>query len=222
MNGICYIISAGESTGINFLKNENDYVIAVDGGFETAKESSLNVDCIMGDFDSLGYVPAGENVICFSSDKEDTDTMLAIKKGMEFGYDRFIIFGALGKREDHTLANLLLLKYLSKRNCKAVLVGKNEKITAVTDGTLNLTDDFYGADCKSKYFSVFSIDEKSCGVIIKNAKYEVNDIEMTNDYPIGISNEYLSDVVTEPNSINNYPIIGVKKGTLIVSYDISD
>ena len=106
---------------------------------------------------------------------------------------------------------------LSKKKCRAVLVGKYGKLTSVCDGKIDLSEKFYRIESETgKYFSVFSLDEESSGVTILNAKYEVNDIVMTNDYPLGVSNEY------PVSSDKKYPVITVEKGTLIVFYDITD
>lgn len=201
MKRICYIVSAGDCTGINIIKNKEDYIIAADGGYKYVEEHGIVPDMILGDFDSLGFVPEGENVIVHKPEKDDTDTMLAVREGIKLGYSEFVFFGALGGgRLDHTIANLQVLIYLSKRGMKGKIVDKNVEITAVTNGRISLPYREKGI------FSVFTFDERAEGVTIKNAKYEIEDVTVTNDVPLGISNEF----------VGNEPLISVANGTLII------
>ena len=83
MEKICYIVGAGDNSGTNFLKKKEDYVIAADGGLLWLQKLNIEPDMIMGDFDSLGFVPEGNNVIQHEVMKNDTDMMLAVKKALE-------------------------------------------------------------------------------------------------------------------------------------------
>lgn len=80
MEKTCYIVGAGDNSGTDFLKTENDFVIAADGGLFALQKRNIRPDMIMGDFDSLGYVPKGDNVIRHEVMKNDTDMMLAVKR----------------------------------------------------------------------------------------------------------------------------------------------
>lgn len=200
MKKICYLISAGEYTGINIIKKEEDYVIAVDGGYDYAMRDGICPDMILGDFDSLGFVPEEENIIIHNRDKDDTDTMLAIQEGIKLGYKEFIIYCGLGGRLDHSMANIQTLIYLSNRNMQGKIVGDDVVITAIANGSIELQKRENG------FFSVFTFDEKAKGVSIKNAKYELDNAELYNDVPLGISNEFIGKTVE----------ISVKEGTLVI------
>lgn len=200
MKKICYLISAGEYTGINIIKKEEDYVIAVDGGYGYAMREGICPDMILGDFDSLGFVPEEENIIIHNREKDDTDTMLAIQEGIKLGYKEFVIYCGLGGRLDHSMANIQTLIYLSKRNMQGKIVGDDVVITAITNGSIELQKR------KNGFFSVFTFDEKAKGVSIKNAKYELDNAELYNDVPLGISNEFIGKTVE----------ISVKEGTLVI------
>ena len=71
--GICYIVGAGECAEINFKKEENDFVIAADGGYKYLLEAGIIPDAIIGDFDSLGFLPEGNNVLKLNPVKDITD-----------------------------------------------------------------------------------------------------------------------------------------------------
>ena len=110
--GICYLIGAGRIDNTGWLKRQikpgkDDYVIAVDGGFATCDQCGISMDLVVGDFDSLGYVPGHPNLIRMTPEKNDTDMLFAVKKGLEFGYRTFQLYGATGGRPDHTMAGCM-------------------------------------------------------------------------------------------------------------------
>lgn len=201
-NGICYIVGAGEKSGLAFKPFENDMVIAVDGGFGYLVEMGLEPDLVIGDFDSLGYIPEHKNVIRLKKEKDDTDMLSAVKEGMKEGYDTFYLYCGMGGRIDHTLANIQLLAYLSQNGKKGFLIDEKNILTAVTDGSIDFPSGHKG------YISVFSYSEKCVGVYLKGLKYELDNSEITNTFPIGVSNEFTEESAS----------ISVKDGTLIVVF----
>ena len=110
----CYIFGALEMKAFDYKINESDLVIAADCGIKNAEKFKINPHIIIGDFDSLGYVPEADNTIIHPIEKDDTDTLLAVKKGFEMGYTSFRIFGCVGGRLDHTLANIQTADYIAE------------------------------------------------------------------------------------------------------------
>ena len=101
----CVIFCAGGFSALAEPVNEADLVIAADGGLRHTEQCGVQPTLILGDFDSLGYTPDRAEV--FPVEKDDTDSMLAIKEGLGRGFRRFVLYGALdGARLDHTVANL--------------------------------------------------------------------------------------------------------------------
>ena len=95
--GKCYIIGA---CGFNEdIKPEaDDFVIAADGGYDALIKKGIKVDCVMGDFDSLGYTPEHKNLVVHPCEKDDTDTALAIEYASERGFDAgMVIDGHYGR-----------------------------------------------------------------------------------------------------------------------------
>ena len=167
--GVCFVIGAGECNGLDFEKTENDFVICADGGLRYAEKFGVAPDLIVGDFDSYGSVPSAH---------------YAVKIALERGYNQFRLYGMLGGRIDHTLANIQLLMYITEKGGSAVLVGDDYDITIVKNNRLKLNGQ------KGKYVSVFSYSPQSNGVTIKGLKYEVSDISFAYDNPLGVSNEF--------------------------------
>ena len=201
-SGRCFIVGAGEFCGCE-LPSERDFVIAADGGYAQLVSRGIVPDLVVGDFDSLGGVPEHPNVLRSPAEKDDTDMMLAVKQGLERGFDTFIIDGGLGGRLDHTLANIQILKYIAQNGACGRLIGRDTCVSAVTNGTVSFDAGLTGV------ISIFSADGKAEGVTIKGLKYTLDNAELTNAYQIGISNEFTG----EPASVT------VRIGTLILIQD---
>ena len=178
-----------------------DLVIAADGGLRHVEALGLKPDVILGDFDSLGYIPQNGQV--FPVEKDDTDSMLAARRGLELGCDRFIFYGALeGPRPDHALANYQTLQFLADHGARGVLVGTNTMVTVVKNGTLSLPALPEGT------VSVFCMGADAHGVSIRGLKYELEQGTLTAGFPLGVSNHFTGQPAT----------VSVERGSLLIFY----
>ncbi|GHU49417.1 thiamine pyrophosphokinase [Clostridia bacterium] len=175
-----------------YVPETGDYIIAADRGYLHATGSGVIPDLVVGDFDSLGgdkISVCETKIIRTPAEKDDTDTMLAVKLGLAAGYRDFFIVGGIGGRLDHTYANLQALSYCID-NGAAVWISDGSNKTTMTDAsefTLKKEDGYY--------FSLFSWSERSSGVTIQNAKYLLSDAVLSRSSPLGVSNEFLEDSV---------------------------
>ena len=78
MEHICYIIGAWHGEDACIRPREGDFVIAADGGYAALQALGVTADLVVGDFDSLGYVPQAEEVVQHPGMKDDADMMLAV------------------------------------------------------------------------------------------------------------------------------------------------
>lgn len=198
--GICYVIGAGENYGLDFSPCPGDYVIAADGGLRHLEAAGIIPDLIIGDFDTLGYCPDSPNVIRLHPEKDDTDTLAALKEGIREGYTIFRLYCCTGGRIEHTIANLQLLAFLSGNGMQGFLQDRDTVLTTITDGSLSLPERGQG------FLSVFCHTEKAQGVFLRGLKYELTDAVLTSTFPIGISNEF----------IGKESSVSVRKGTLLI------
>lgn len=183
--GICYIVGAGEYAQDSIHKGENDLVIAADGGCDSLLSAGICPDIVMGDMDSVRKLPEEIDIKKYPVKKDFTDMMIAVKYGLEQGYHRFVMSGALGGRYDHTIANLSTLKYLENQGAKGVILGEDFSITTIKNETIRLDGDNKGI------VSLFAMTEKAYGVTIKNLMYELEGYTLEDDNPLGISNEFI-------------------------------
>ena len=207
----CYIFGALDIDikSLRFNKNEYDIVIAADCGLKTLNTLNIQPDIIIGDFDSLGYIPQGEKVIKHPRIKNDTDSLLCIKKAFELGYRYFEIYGCIGGRLDHTFANIQSASYVAENNGVAIFYDTDNKsaLTVIKNNSITFSSENKGN------ISVFSVTDKSHGVTEKGLLYEVTDWELSSDFPLGVSNEFKGCEAT----------ISVNNGKLCVIWDnVSD
>lgn len=181
---ICYIIGAGECAPLKFHPEREDLVIAADGGLEYLKAAGIRPDLILGDFDSLSYAPEGEDVIRLRPEKDDTDTYHAARIALEYGYRHFYIYGGLGGRLAHTIANIQLLEHIAEQGGRAYLVGTGETLTVLRNGRLEFLPEAKG------YISIFAVNGPAYGVTLTGLKYPLDKYYMLGSYPIGVSNEF--------------------------------
>lgn len=201
---VCHLVGAGDFFGLNTEISPEDTVIAVDGGYRALEREGIVPDYIVGDFDSLGVVPDGENVTVLPSVKDVTDMFTAINLGMEKGCVWFHIYGGTGGRLDHTLANFQLLRFFAEKGVTLMIYGDGFVLTAVRNGGITLFGE------KGRFVSVFSLTDTSEGVTLRNLKYELENYTLTSSFPLGVSNEF-TDKAAE---------ISVENGVLAVYYTI--
>lgn len=197
MRGKCIVMGAGDLTVGELAVGEEDFVIAVDGGLSYCEILNIEPDFIIGDFDS---VSEGEKkAICklqneipdrirqLKPEKDDTDMLSALKYGLEAGYRDFRIYGGTGGRFDHTLANIQCLLYLKNHDAVGYLVDGTGMILVLQNEAVHFNRNLEG------FLSLFSLGKQAKGVSIEGMKYPLEDYTMTNDFPIGISNEFIGE-----------------------------
>ena len=182
--GKCIIVAAGENCGLDFVKDNDDYVIAADAGLKYLEEERIVPDMVVGDFDTLKYVPDHPNVIALKPEKDFTDTWEAVRQGRIKGYEEFHIYCGLGGRIEHSIANIQLLSDLASKGFKGYLYDKNSVLTCIHNGEMN-----FGPE-KKGYISVFSLTDESYDVSIEGLKYQVSGYTLKSTFPLGVSNEF--------------------------------
>lgn len=200
---VCYVVGAGECNELNIIKCSNDILIAADAGLKHLEKAGVKPDCIIGDFDSLGKNPEGENVTVLKPEKDITDMHAAVNKGIEMGFDSFVLYGATGGRLDHTLANIQLIASLAERGLNAEIIDGKTVIKAICNSGVEFSEEYSG------YVSVFAHSDICKGVTVKGLKYELDNAELKNTFALGVSNEF----------IGMRSCVSVENGTLIVYFN---
>lgn len=200
---VCYIVGAAPAHLPALARQEGDLLIAADGGLAACGAAGLAPDLIVGDFDSLGAVPEGENTVRLSVEKDDTDTAHAAELAFARGYRRFVIFGGLGGvRMDHSFANFALAAALARRGARCWLVGEGVVVTAIHNGALRFPAGMAGD------VSVFPFGGGARGVTETGLKYGLRDADLAGDCALGVSNSFTGAAAE----------VAVTEGTLLLFY----
>lgn len=200
--GKCVIFCAAEFDDLILPLAQDDFLIAADGGLKHLQKLGIRPDEILGDFDSLGYVPADSRV--FPVEKDDTDAMLAARRGLERGFREFLFYGSLdGPRLDHTVANFQTLQFLADQGASGCLIGKRQLATVVKNGSVS-----FSAGCEGMV-SVFCLGADAEGVTLKGLYYPLENGTLTCGFPLGVSNHFTGDAAS----------VTVEKGSLLLIWD---
>lgn len=230
----CYIVGAGDFTPRGFAPVPGDLVLAADGGYRALYSLGYTPDLLLGDFDSLGDLPLPPDlpVLRFPARKDDTDTGLALRHGLDRGYRDFALYGCAGGRVDHLLANLQSMARVSRLGAAIRLAAPqydawaltgpaphasapapggpapdapNAPTPAAPDGpaaTLTLPDRPGGT-----LVSVFCQGDRAEGVTLAGLAYPLSDAALTGDFPLGVSNRRLD---------GQRATVAVRRGTLLI------
>lgn len=204
----CALVGAVEFNAADFqarqAAGEFDFVIAVDAGFAHLEAIGVAPDMAVGDFDSLGYVPKARRVSRHPVKKDKSDMELAMEKAVAWDHDELVIYGALGARLDHTLANLQLFARFSERDVYVTAIGDTYAVRLLTG------PDVFELPVTQGTVSVFSANDTACGVIERGMAYSLDDEPLSNRTSRGLSNELTGEEAT----------VAVEQGTLYVFYPL--
>lgn len=199
--GNCIVVGAID-VNVKIEKQKDDFLIAADKGYLNCLKQNLDVDLLIGDFDSLKIVPDNIEKIKLNEIKDDTDVFDALMEGIKRGYKSFILYGVIGGRFDHTFANIQILLFLKNKGYEAKIIDEDRTYIILENESIELPKKERG------YLSVFSLSAISHGVTLKNLKYELKNAILTSEFPLGVDNEY----------IDKSPFIEVKDGKILLIY----
>lgn len=219
----CYIVGAGDFTPRGFAPGPGDLVLAADGGYRALYSLGYTPDLLLGDFDSLGDLPlpADLPVVRFPVRKDDTDTGLALRHGLEQGFRDFALYGCAGGRVDHLLANFQSMARVSRLGATVRLAAPDYDAWALTgpgpSGPAPATPDALAPAPAAvltlpprpggTLVSVFCHGDRAEGVTLTGLAYPLSDAALTGDFPLGVSNRRLDG---QPATV------AVRRGTLLI------
>lgn len=179
----CVIVGAGDFYEESLPIEKDDLVIAADGGYLNCQKVNVRPQLLVADFDSLIEKVEGIETVVSVPEKDDTDMLLAIQQGLKRGCDEFVIYGGMGGRLEHTLANIQCLNQLAHLKIEAVMKSKNSSVYVIYEDQIEFDEAMKG------YISVFALEDAT--VSISNLKYELDHYQMKTTYPIGTDNEFI-------------------------------
>ena len=192
----CVIIggaSIGDYGTVSAKLRQDDYMIYCDCGLRHMDGLGAEPDLIVGDFDSYSNPEFDTETIVLPCEKDDTDTVFAVKEALRRGFEDFLLIGVVGERLDHTLGNVSILLMLDSEGKVGTIIDDYSEMEIVSDRCEMpcIIDDSY------VYFSLINISGTARGVTIRGAKYPLENAEITCDYQYGVSNEVLPGCTAE-------------------------
>ena len=184
----CVIVGGAGINNYGFIRERlcvDDFVIFCDSGLKHMKNLQVQPSLIVGDFDSHENPHLDVETIVLPCEKDDTDTVYAVKEALKRGYDNFLLIGVVGARLDHTLGNVSILLYLDSLGKKGCIIDDYSEMEIVTDKPVPITEVY-------SFFSLLNITGCAKGITITGAKYLLTNAEITCEYQYGVSNEVLS------------------------------
>lgn len=194
------IVSGGEIKadflGMMIKSHDFDYIIAVDHGMEAFLSINEYPNLIVGDFDSakeksIAYFrqfPYIE-IMQYPSEKDETDTELAVRIAIEKGSNQITILGATGTRLDHTLGGIHLLGYAMERNVDCVIIDEHNRIRMTKTPVEIIKNEQYG-----RYVSLLPFSPVVTKVTTRGMKYPLKKEDLSCFLARGVSNEIVGDV----------------------------
>lgn len=202
----CIIVGGADINNYNYIRTSlqsDDYVIFCDSGLKHLSALQVKPSLIVGDFDSHENPHLDTETIVLPCEKDDTDTVYAMKEAIKRGFDTFLLIGVVGGRLDHTLGNISMLLYLDSHGCKGTIIDDYSEMEIISSAPAYIED-------KYEFFSLLNITGCAKGITIQNAKYPLNDGEITCEYQYGVSNEVLPGKTA---------IVSVREGKLLLIKD---
>ena len=184
----CVIVGGADINNYGFIRERlcvDDFVIFCDSGLKHMKNLQAQPSLIVGDFDSHENPHLDVETIVLPCEKDDTDTVFAVKEAIKRGFNDFLLIGVVGARLDHTLGNVSILLYLDSLGKKACIIDDYSEMEIVTDKPVPITE-------AHSFFSLLNITGCAKGITITGAKYPLTNAEITCEYQYGVSNEVLS------------------------------
>ena len=204
----CFIFAAGTFFGLRELPRPGDLIIAADAGYHTCRSIGIVPDILLGDFDSMPEPETTAHTIRLPVEKDDTDTLAAVRVALERGCGEVHIYGGTGgSRLDHTLANLQTLLFLRRKGVHGYLYDNNFVWTVIENESLTIRK-----TVEWGLFSAFCLGDQATGIDETGFQYTLSNGTLTPDFPMGVSNH-----ITAPEAS-----ITVRSGALAVGWELPE
>ena len=201
----CVIVGGADINNYDYIRKQlsvDDFVVYCDSGLKHLEALRISPSLIVGDFDSHENPHLDVETIVLPCEKDDTDTVFAVKEAIKRGFGDFILIGVIGARFDHSLGNVSILLYLDSLGIKGKIIDDYSEMELVSSEPAYIDDSY-------SFFSLLNVSGTAGGITIENAKYPLNNAEITCEYQYGISNEVLSGQ-TAKVTVSNGKLLLVK------------
>jgi thiamine pyrophosphokinase len=191
----CILFAGGDLERPEVLKERltgKEYILAADGGVRHVLAMGLKPQRVVGDMDTLteGELKdlrrMGVETAMFPKEKDESDTFLALRDAVESGYREIEIWGALGGRFDHALANVILLAHPLAWIARVRLITWNQRMFVPEKGRRI-------SGSPGDWVSLFALGGPVTGIRAEGLRYSPKGGRLTPLDPVGLSNVMTAD-----------------------------
>lgn len=169
----CVVVGGADINNYTAVKSRlerDDFVVYCDSGLKHLAALGVKPGLIVGDFDSHENPHLKVETIVLPREKDDTDTVFAVKEALRRGYDDFLLIGVVGARLDHTLGNVSILLHLDSLGKRGVILDDYSEMEIVSSKPVRIEGSF-------AFFSLLNISGTAEGVTVRGAKYPLEGAE---------------------------------------------
>jgi len=169
------------------------FIIGADRGALTLLQHGVIPDLAVGDFDSVSeseYLKIKEKsreLLPLNPEKDETDTEIAVNYAIQQGAAEIFLYGGLGGRLDHTIANIRLLLRFAKLGVSIVLVEAGNRLRILSPGTHRFER------FRHRYLSFFAMEQTVQGLTLQGLKYPLDGATLAQEDTVCISNEIVAE-----------------------------
>ena len=190
----CVIIGGADIGNYDVIRTylrPDDFVVCCDSGLRHREKLGVAADLIIADFDSAENPHLSVETIVLPHEKDDTDSMAAVREMSARGFEDFLLIGVFGGRLDHTLGNVYILLWLVNHGKRVLAVDDYSEMEIVTPQSEGRVLPLF------PYFSLVAVAGPVHGLTIKNAKYTLERADVSPEYQYCVSNEPLAGQTAE-------------------------
>jgi len=168
---------------------ENDLIIAADGGSQHCLSLGIQPEVLIGDLDSTDpalverWHDDGVEIIQHPKDKDQTDLELAIMLAQNRGARKIVVHGAVGGRLDMTIGNLGLLAHPDLKTPTTLINGAEEVHLLHSGEMLTLVGE------PGEIVSLLPIQPGKSVITTRGLKYSLKNEPLEFGLSTGISNQ---------------------------------
>ena len=202
----CVIVGGADINNYDYIRKqlcEDDFIVYCDSGLKHLEALRISPSLIVGDFDSHDNPKLDAETIVLPCEKDDTDTVFAVKEALKRGFDDFLLIGVVGARLDHTLGNVSVLLFLDSLGKKGMIIDDYSEMEIVSREPAYIEDIY-------SFFSLLNISGTAKGITIENAKYPLDNAEIDCEYQYAVSNEVIPGMTAK---------VTVKEGRVLLIKD---
>ena len=186
------VVSGAPQAWLDLEDIKSSFIIGVDRGALVLIEQGIYPHLSIGDFDSVTtselekIKESSLELIQLPSEKDETDTEVALNYLLNKKVSSINLYGVIGGRIDHTLANIRLLLQFAKKGLALTLVDKGNYLTVLAPGNHEIQSP------RLPYISFFALESTVTNLTLANLKYPLINYQLKQDDIRCISNETIS------------------------------